>query len=1235
MAAADPRRRAKTFAARMHRPEPARPAPARGRPEAHRAPAPAAAPSASRRRAEDLQAVRRPEPGRPLDPAVQRRLEEGLDRPLGHVRIHAAPHERDVARSQGARAIAHRHHIWLGPHESPGDAALLGHEAAHVAQQGYAPRAAAAAGGPAPAAPIRGPGPHGPAVAGPAPGRGAAAGARGAAAAAPVAAVQRWDLWDAAGDAADFVASGVSSAAGAVAEVAGDLADMAMDGLLEIVDTVAPSFRSLFEGDGIAGFIERLVESGLRALFDGLLGPLRGLLDFSSIGERVSEAVGWISAVAGQLSASACTGILAAARQVGAFFDSALSPVVDTVRSVAESVSGFFRSIWEAIGAPIMDILRNIGGEIWESLKGFVADVADVIRTVRNALGGAWDRVKRWFGVEAEDGEGEGGGLWEWIKGKAAAFGESVAELVRPVIGPLRTVGAVLLLIFPGGQILAVMLMWPRLKAAWNQLTQMWDDLNLIPRSREFLANTVLPALMSAAETVGQTLVAGADWLLGLASQVTGALQEAIGAATGLLGPLGTLLGFALEQFQHLVEFARGGLRWVSRNMRMLLDGLVRFLGLLVEIMRTLMSIFTNPFGIVGFLAGTLWRLVPDCLKGPIIDFIIDIIRRVLRALPPMPLLGPLWPLVKSAALGFLDRVMGFSTPRKVNVSIKLAKIVSGMSPSFAFGYLKGLALGVWDGIIAPFQAIATIFELPTMVQTFLANLGIRLCELIESIRCFAANLVGRVFGSLDEVLAGLGQILENPSKIIDLIRCAIEGALAGAAALGGKLADQMMEVFESADEAIGEQLGRLAGNALVQAVITYFTAGAGAVRMLTQLLGKLVGFLRALASRFASAVASGARGVLGRLGGFFRRVAAWFKKLLARMFRFLRRKFALSPQQRLQWLAFRGAVGSLVAGHVSGITRRQLRGAYQRVLSSHRPVAKRPAFITKHGPHWRLWVRKVKRPLPRVVGEVLLDPRTRVHAAMKAVKRTVRGLKRAPGILGLGQISRALPPVQRRFHLRTLTAAYDRAQGKFKVHGVANPEGDWKTRPERPPRNVITNQQPGRAITVDPLTELHLYANPMDPPGWTELAKIKAVPAGTHSTYVRGHIAHGRFTSGAPWNIMPITRSANGQMRAQAEGHVISKLSLAKKPVFKYQVTTTPPAPGVLRPRMVDGVCRPVPEESQLVRSITVRHIEYDFSGEQWNVVVNQVTDEIENVPSYPPGKGDACTPGPPDAGE
>ncbi|HWK88697.1 MAG TPA: DUF4157 domain-containing protein, partial [Longimicrobium sp.] len=82
--------------------------------------------------------LRPPGAGEPLAEGVRARVEPVLGADLGGVRVHTGPAVARVARSLGARAFTHGSDVWLGAGESPLDARLLAHEAAHVVQQGAA-----------------------------------------------------------------------------------------------------------------------------------------------------------------------------------------------------------------------------------------------------------------------------------------------------------------------------------------------------------------------------------------------------------------------------------------------------------------------------------------------------------------------------------------------------------------------------------------------------------------------------------------------------------------------------------------------------------------------------------------------------------------------------------------------------------------------------------------------------------------------------------------------------------------------------------------------------------------------------------------------------------------------------------------------------------------------------------------------------------------------------------------
>jgi hypothetical protein len=105
-------------------------------------------------------------------------------------------------------------------------------------------------------------------------------------------------------------------------------------------------------------------------------------------------------------------------------------------------------------------------------------------------------------------------------------------------------------------------------------------------------------------------------------------------------------------------------------------------------------------------LAGSAWRMLDDCYKAPIINFLLDTVIGLLKAAPSLPMFGLLWPMIKAGVIGFLEGVKGKPDNEKVAITNKLAKIISGGSPAFILGFVKGLLKGIWEGLTDPFVLI-------------------------------------------------------------------------------------------------------------------------------------------------------------------------------------------------------------------------------------------------------------------------------------------------------------------------------------------------------------------------------------------------------------------------------------------------------------------------------------------------------------------------------------------------
>jgi phage-related protein len=1018
---------------------------------------------------------------------------------------------------------------------------------------------------------------------------------------------------------------------------------MAKDKLLELVDEVAPGFRKLFEGGGIVSFLQEVVSKAFRSMFDGVLAPFRTAMAFASgLKASFSKAVSWFEMIGGQLARNDCSGILAAARRVGAFFSSTFGPVVDKVRSVASTVSGFFKSIWESVGAPVMDFLKKVGGALWDSVKGFISDIGAFIGRVKSALGDAWTKVKGWLGIEAEEGTDEGGGLWEWIKTKAKGVWDGILDLLQPVMGPLKVVGGVLLALSPAGPVLAVIRAWPHLQRAFAWVQQAWADLNLVVRAKELFANTVLPAVIGAAEQVGSALASAASWVLGMLSRISAGAAKAASALSGggILQPLAEVVNFANAQFQKLLEWAQGGLRQASSGLRTMFQRLAAFIQPILDVLKRLIAIAVNPFGIPGLLMGSLWLIVPQCLKGPIIDFIVDILLTVLRALPPMPMLGPLFPFVKAAMIGFLEKVKSFDMDRKIAVSNKMAKIVSGGSAAFAFGYLKGLALGVWEAVIGPIRAIADLFELPALVQQFFERLRINPREILGAVES--------AMGSLDSVLEAAKDLLTNPQKVIDLLSSALDSALSAAGELGATIADQMMSLFEQAEDQIGEMLGKLVGEAVVNVVLTIFTAGGAAaasaiskvaqilgkvaralgkvVRQIMKFLPKIMKFVRKIAGKFTGA-GSRAGGILGKIKGFIRR-------LMARLRRFLRKRRKKGGGARRAWRQFTLRVRGLLARSRMGIAKARLKGQVMRLRARYRRGVRSARVSRKRNTGFLKVKARPKRGLLGFNGKVLMDKPTRWRLGGIAVRKKLKPLKRLPVLL-MSLVKFSMGRLKKNYGYRRLTVKFDQDTNEYIVTGGMSPDRQvGKVKAPRPKKNDFTVVGK-RSTKVDPLVRATPYAAPRAwPPDTAAVRTIKLQSTRKKSMYVRGHLVSGWLGgTGAQENLTPITREANAQMEKGMEKQVKALLRrpLKTRGVYSYAVRAGGLARRPIRLRAVivtKGAARVwqvVADEAKLARRITMtlRKKRYNTKSGKWvNSSKRPLPPKtVKSVPPFPEG--------------
>jgi hypothetical protein len=222
-------------------------------------------------------------------------------------------------------------------------------------------------------------------------------------------------------------------------------------------------------------------------------------------------------------------------------------------------------------------------------------------------------------------------------------------------------------------------------------------------------------------------LQSGLDWLSEKFSALADAVLEVASAVTGLpiIGFAHSLFDGAKTTLKTIVEDIKKGAKDALAAIEAAYTKISDFIAPYKEVISSLILAIAAPVMIPVILAGWAWRALPRCVKIPILNFILDIAIAALEAIPEVPTFGVLWPLLKPGVMAFMGTLRAAEDEVKEQVSNKIAKVISGASPEFLVGFVKGFCVGVWEGITDPFKAIWTVLEgLDTVTQYLLSLAG-------------------------------------------------------------------------------------------------------------------------------------------------------------------------------------------------------------------------------------------------------------------------------------------------------------------------------------------------------------------------------------------------------------------------------------------------------------------------------------------------------------------------------
>ncbi|WP_103069648.1 eCIS core domain-containing protein [Aquimarina sediminis] len=661
---------------------------------------------------------------------------------------------------------------------------------------------------------------------------------------------------------ADFVSDAAGDAVDWAGETIGDALELGADAIMAIVRRVSPGLAELIE-NGPLQMISEALNGGIQSWLAGVFSEL-GIGEFiEGLKGNFESAFLILQGIVNGDEAS-CEAFNQAIQGIREFISDFMNnPFFEAIREVFTQVKNFLSEMFDLLIAPILDTVIELMGEAFSVVRDIATTVWGWLQTVKSYMESAWDWVMEQLGFT---GEGEDG-IWNHFKEFASDIWNEIKTTFEPIIGPLQTILTILLVISPVGPMYITIMYGPRIVEAIQWLWNNKDNPNIIRDAREQMGDSILPQLLEAGEAFVNEISGAVDMMMSQFVELSSALLEFIGSVTGI-----PLLDMAKSFVETISTGVQDFISWGQEK----LQGAVNFFKTIFNKIKTVvqpyMEIITsigmailNPPMIPIILAGWAWRALPNCYKPPIIDFLLDGIIAFLEALPMLPMMGPLWPLLKTFVIGFLQGFRERSDDEKIAVTNKLAKIISGASIDFIIGFVIGFLKGVWEGLTDPFVLIYQILNgLNSLISWFYGvmtqdtspenasqtdqtagtpagsqqAMSSRMREMGEELEEPIGQVTGNFQGAITEHFeGGEGMTFESLSQKLGDMWSRAETAIRGA---GSSLAESVV-TFMMADDSerkIGEGVGWLAGTIVFEVVLGILTAGAyGAASTVAKLL--------------------------------------------------------------------------------------------------------------------------------------------------------------------------------------------------------------------------------------------------------------------------------------------------------------------------------------------------------------------------------------------------------------
>ena len=322
---------------------------------------------------------------------------------------------------------------------------------------------------------------------------------------------------------------------------------------------------------GIFDWLKDRAIGAAEALFATATAPVRMISGFGAqLSAQFAPLLAAVKTAGAQIARNDCTPLREAAEKIEKTAESLILPIVQKLQPVVAKIQGFFAAVWDKIGAPVWDFIKDVAAAqwaqlqwIWKQIKAVAGWIWKKTESFRTLAGQAWTWLKNKLGI-GEGAEGEDG-LLQWVQRKLEAAWKPIKEEIEPFKKELTTigltVGAVALAISPAGPVVLIGAAVAGAVQGLRWIHANWGKGNLIVQARVYIEKTLIPPLLGAASRLGAAVTRLATSL----STALGNLAAGMTRAVGLLA--NSLLKVAVTAVQWIADQAQALAHWATEQL--------------------------------------------------------------------------------------------------------------------------------------------------------------------------------------------------------------------------------------------------------------------------------------------------------------------------------------------------------------------------------------------------------------------------------------------------------------------------------------------------------------------------------------------------------------------------------------------------------------------------------------------------------------------------------------------